>query len=54
VVEDLRGNYPKINHDIFERIVSDVLGMGVGVLAAELGQSKEVQDGIKELIASMA
>jgi hypothetical protein len=50
VVEDLRGSYNKINDDVFERIVYEVIDVGIGALASELAQNREVQDGIKELI----
>lgn len=54
VAEDLRGSFTKINGDVFDRIVSEVLAVGVGAIAADLGRSKEVQDAISELIAEFA
>lgn len=53
VVEDLRGSYTKINGDVFDRIVSEVLGAGIGVIAADLARSQEVQDAINELFVAM-
>ena len=53
VVEDLLGSYTKINSDVFERIVSEILGEGIGGIAADLSKSKEVQDAINDLVDAM-
>ncbi len=54
IVEDLSDSYAKINDEVFERIVTEVLGIGVEALMGELGESEEIQDGIKALLAGVA
>lgn len=54
VVEDLRGSYAKINDDVFERIVTEVVEAGMGVLVGDLGKRPEVQDAIQKLAAAVA
>jgi hypothetical protein len=54
VAEDLRGSYRRINDEVFEKVVSEVFDTGLDVMMSKLAETEEVQQGIKDLIGSLA
>lgn len=53
IVEDLSSNYGKINEDVFDRIVTEVVDNGIGAIMEQFVNSKEMQDALGDLIGSL-
>lgn len=54
IYDDLSDKYSQINEDVFTKIVTEVLDVGLTTILENIAQSDEVQNAIGDLIAELA